>query len=101
LVKLLSNELQVTPQTPPCFIWHGLDDKTVPVENALMFADALKKNGVPFELHIYEHAPHGLGLGDRTSPFKNNHAWTTDLVQWLRTKKLFEPANPVTQPTTK
>jgi acetyl esterase/lipase len=43
LVKLLSNELQVTPQTPPCFIWHTWEDKVVKVENSLIFAEALRR----------------------------------------------------------
>src|SRR5437899_5255698 len=47
LVKLLSNELQVTPQTPPCFVWHTYEDSAGPVENALMFAAALRKHKVP------------------------------------------------------
>src|SRR5258708_4660318 len=63
LVTLLSNELQVTPQTPPCFIWHTYEDKAVKLENSLMFAMALRKAGVPFDLHIYEKGGHGMGLG--------------------------------------
>lgn len=99
MVKLLSNELQVTEQTPPCFVWHGLDDKSVPVENSLQFAAALKEKHVPFDLHIYEHAPHGIGLGDRTPPFAKPHPWTGDLLHWLRTRKVLpEPAAPATQP---
>src|SRR5262245_54953407 len=98
LVKLLSNELQVTAQTPPCFVWHGLDDKTVPVENALMFADALKKNKVPFELHVYQSARHGLGLGDRTPPFEHPLPWTGDLIAWLQAIKVIDPA-PATAPS--
>ncbi len=82
LIKLLSNELQVTPQTPPCFIWAGADDKTVPVENSLRFAEACAKNKVPFEMHIYEHARHGLGLGDKP-PFDHPLPWTGDLLRWL------------------
>jgi acetyl esterase/lipase len=98
LVKLLSNELRVTAQTPPCFVWHGLDDKTVPVENALMFADALKKNNVPFELHVYQSARHGLGLGDRTPRFEHPLPWTGDLIAWLKAIKVIDPA-PATAPS--
>ena len=50
LVELLSNERQVTKQTPPCFLWHTADDKAVPVENSLMFASALQKAGVLFAI---------------------------------------------------
>ncbi len=75
LMDLLSNELQVKPNTPPCFLVHGADDKTVPIENSLMFAQALAKNHVPFELHVYEHARHGFGLEDKY-PFAHPHPWT-------------------------
>ena len=54
LVRLLSNELQVTPRTPPCFVWHTYEDAAVKVENALDFAAALRRNGVPFDLHVYQ-----------------------------------------------
>jgi acetyl esterase/lipase len=77
LVTLLSNELQVTPQTPPCFIWHTDEDKTVKVENSLSFALALRRAGVPFDLHIYEKGGHGMGLG-------KDHPWGNDCLFWLR-----------------
>ena len=83
LVKLLSNELQVTKNTPPCFIWQTFDDKTVPVENSLLFATALRQAGVPFDLHIYEHGRHGLGLDDKP-PFNHPHPWAADCLFWLK-----------------
>jgi len=83
LVRNLSNELQVTKDTPPCFIWHTDEDKAVPVENALLFAEALRKAGVPFDLHIYEKGQHGIGLGSRTFDPAKWHPWTRDLVFWL------------------
>jgi acetyl esterase/lipase len=76
LVALLSNELQVTPATPPTFLWHTVEDAAVPVENALLFAQALRRNRVPFDLHLYEKGRHGIGLA-------NGHAWTKDLAFWL------------------
>jgi acetyl esterase/lipase len=97
-VNLLSNELQVTPQTPPCFIWHGLDDRSVPVENSLRFAEALRKQGVPFELHIYQSARHGIGLGDRTPPFSEALPWTGDLLLWLKLINAINAASPPTRP---
>jgi acetyl esterase/lipase len=87
LVSDLSNELQVTSNTPPCFLWHTFEDKTVPVENALMFADALRRAGVPFELRIYEKGSHGLGLGVREWPPKDPDKllpWSRDCLEWLR-----------------
>jgi acetyl esterase/lipase len=84
LVKLLSNELQVTTNTPPCFIWQTFEDKTVPVENSMMFAAALRKNHVPFDLHIYQKGGHGMGLGDRKPPFAHPHPWAGDCLFWLK-----------------
>jgi acetyl esterase/lipase len=88
LVAELSNELHVTKDTPPCFIWHGVNDRVVPVSNSLNFAAALQKAGVPYDLHIYQNAPHGQGLGDRTPPFKNPLPWTQDLLLFLKTNKM-------------
>ncbi len=57
-----SMELHVDSTTPPAFIWHTFNDPLVPVQNSLMYADALTKVGVPFELHIYPNGTHGLSL---------------------------------------
>jgi acetyl esterase/lipase len=83
LVKLLSNELQVTSNTPPCFIWTTFEDKTVPMENTLMFAGALRQNHVPFDLHVYQKGSHGMGLKDKP-PFAHPHPWANDCLFWLR-----------------
>jgi len=77
LVKLLSNEQQVTPQTPPCFVWHTWEDAAVKVENSLDFAAALRRAGVPFDLHVYQRGQHGIGLA-------NGHPWTRDCTFWLK-----------------
>jgi len=83
LVKSLSNETMVTPQTPPCFVWHTVEDTVVPVENSIMFAEALRKAKVPYELHLYEKGNHGIGLAG--PPDSNNlHPWTHDLAHWLK-----------------
>ena len=52
--------------TPPAFLWHTIPDRTVPVENSIEYALALKKLNIDVELHIYPHGPHGLGTGERT-----------------------------------
>lgn len=83
LVKLLSNELQVTPNTPPCFLWTTFEDNTVPMENTLRFAEALRKNHVPFDLHVYQKGGHGMGLKDKP-PFVNPHPWAGDCLFWLK-----------------
>lgn len=84
LIKLLSNELQVTKDTPPTFIWHTAEDTAVPVENALRFAEALRKAGVPFDLHIYERGKHGMGLGSQPYGGGERHPWTHDCLFWLK-----------------
>lgn len=89
LVKHLSNELQVTRTTPPCFVWHTWEDKAVKVENALEFATALQRNGVAFDLHVYQKGAHGIGLGMKgwepeKTPLTALHPWTQDLAVWLK-----------------
>jgi acetyl esterase/lipase len=83
LITLLSNEKQVTPQTPPTFLFHTADDPVVPVENSLRFADALRAAHVPYELHVFEHGPHGVGLASGDPVLG---AWTTLLQNWLRVR---------------
>jgi acetyl esterase/lipase len=63
LLEKMSLEKQVNADTPKTFIWHTFEDGTVPVENSLLFIDALRKQGIPFECHIYPKGRHGLGLG--------------------------------------
>jgi acetyl esterase/lipase len=86
LVELLSNEKQVTKDTPPCFIWHTWEDKGVKLENSLMFAGALQRLGVPFDLHVYEKGPHGIGLSEGKNGVAPDdvHPWGKDLVFWLK-----------------
>lgn len=80
LVDLLSNETKVSEHTPPAFLWHTSDDKSVPVENSLMFADALKKHGIPFELHVFPNGRHGLGLAEG---YPEIGLWTKLCESWL------------------
>jgi acetyl esterase/lipase len=87
LVALLSNEEQVTKETPPAFLVHTMNDAAVPVENTLMFVSALRKAGVPFELHLYERGPHGFGLGtarDNKPADPILSTWPAHCADWLR-----------------
>jgi acetyl esterase/lipase len=84
LVELLSNEKQVTANTPPVFIFHTYEDSAVKVENALEFASALRRNKVPFALHIYPKGGHGMGLGSAQWDPGNRHPWTNDCALWLK-----------------
>lgn len=83
LIDLLSNEKQVTDQTPPTFLFHTGDDPGVPVENSLKFALALRQKKVPYELHIYEHGPHGVGLAQNDPALRT---WPALLENWLRAR---------------
>jgi acetyl esterase/lipase len=77
-LNLFSSELQVTDQTPPTFLVHASDDKTVPVENSIRFYQALIKNKVNAELHIYQNGGHGFGLHNSTRAdgwFDRTTAW--------------------------
>jgi acetyl esterase/lipase len=85
LVRELSGELNVTPKTPPTFLFSSSTDNIVPPENSLAFYQALRKAGVPAELHIFENAPHGVGL-DLADPSAGE--WSTLLLHWLRERKL-------------
>jgi acetyl esterase/lipase len=83
-VQLLSNEKQVSPGTPPAFVWHTYEDQAVPVRNSLEFASALERHGVPFDLHIYKQGRHGIGLATKPPEFEKSHPWAADLVHWLK-----------------
>jgi acetyl esterase/lipase len=77
----MSLENRVTEDTCPSFLWHTAEDQAVPVENSLLFALALSKNKVPFELHIFPHGVHGLGLA-QNHPEAN--AWPNLCATWLK-----------------
>jgi dipeptidyl aminopeptidase/acylaminoacyl peptidase len=85
LVESFSNELQVTAQTPPTFLFHTNGDTGVPPENSVLFYLALRKAGVPAEMHIYEKGPHGVGLGWSDAALST---WTGRLADWLRGRGL-------------
>lgn len=84
LAREVSSELQVTKDTPPTFLWHTGEDTGVPPENSIMFAEALRKAGVPFDLHIYERGKHGIGLGSQPYGGGDRHPWTRDCLFWLK-----------------
>lgn len=81
LRRNLSLENTVTPRNPPAFIWHTADDGSVPVSNCLLYAQALSAAKVPFALHVYPHARHGIGLG-RDFP-GTAREWTQACATWL------------------
>ena len=85
LVELLSNEEHVTKDTPPAFLFHTSDDPVVPVQNSIHFYLALRRAGVPVEMHIYEHGRHGVGLAQNMPELST---WPTLLANWLKLRGL-------------
>ncbi len=85
LVANLSNESQVTKDTPPTFLFHTNADTGVPAENSVQFYLALRRAGVPAEMHIFEKGPHGVGLAQK-DPILST--WPPLLANWLRTRGL-------------
>ncbi len=91
LVEEMSNEKQVTKDTPPTFIFHTSADTAVLPENAVRFYTACKAAGVPCELHIYEKGRHGVGLGRDprwTGGEPSVATWPDRLTDWLRSRWL-------------
>jgi acetyl esterase/lipase len=82
-LNLFSSELQVNAQTPPTFLVHASDDKSVPVENSIRFYQALIKNKVNAEIHIYQNGGHGFGLHNATT----TDAWFERATTWMRVNK--------------
>ncbi|WP_312077284.1 alpha/beta hydrolase [Chryseobacterium sp.] len=84
LLKYYSNEIQVTGKTPPTFLLHCSDDKTVPVKNSLVFYEALQKEKVESEMHIFPKGGHGFGLAIGKGHLEN---WTDNLYEWILSLK--------------
>jgi acetyl esterase/lipase len=81
LLELLSTDKRVTEQTPPTFLWHTASDTGVPVENSILFAQALSAHKVPFALHIFPYGRHGLGLAADTPQVQT---WPMLCAAWLK-----------------
>ncbi len=75
-IKFLSNELQVDANTPPTLLFHAVDDKTVDIENTILFMQALKHSGVPVEAHLLQKGDHGFFSIPR-------ERWQTPMMEWL------------------
>lgn len=88
--RALSNEFNVTPATPPTFIFSSSTDDVVPPQNSIVFYLALEQAKVPAELHIFQKAPHGVGL-DLADPSVGE--WSTLLLHWLRANKFLPNPN--------
>ena len=80
LIEFFSNEKHVTEDTPPTFLLHAMDDKAVPVENSLIFYQALKENEIPTEMHLFPKGGHGFSLAKEDPQLKN---WPNLMIQWI------------------
>jgi acetyl esterase/lipase len=87
LARSLSSETQATAATPPAFIYHTNADATVPVENAVAYFLALRRAGVPAELHVFRNGPHGTGLAQQDPALAE---WPRLLANWLRASGLMK-----------
>lgn len=97
LIEHLSNDKQVTKDTPPTFLFHTSEDKAVLAENPVRFYLACKAAGVPCELHIYEKGRHGVGLGRDpkwTGGEPSVATWPDRLADWMRSRGLLTAAAP-------
>ncbi|WP_443936738.1 alpha/beta hydrolase [Pedobacter sp. MW01-1-1] len=83
LKKYFSANKNITQKTPPTFLVHAKDDKTVPVENSIMMNEVLKEKGIDTEMYLYEKGGHGFGLINTTSDVD----WFDLLANWLRKEK--------------
>jgi len=90
-IAKVSLEKQVSDKTVPAFLMHTADDECVPVQNALIMAEALTEKKIPYEVHIYPHGPHGLALAnsitDMGCNLHNNPVaakWVDDAVCWMK-----------------
>lgn len=81
LATLMSNDKQVTADTPPAFLVHTAEDKPVPCENSLAMYSALRRAGILAELHVYEGGPHGFGLGRDNAVLST---WPTLCIEWMK-----------------
>ncbi|OUW34459.1 MAG: esterase [Flavobacteriaceae bacterium TMED179] len=84
LIEEFSNNLQVNSNTPPTFLVHSADDKGVPIENSLLFYEALLKNNVSAEMHLYSNGGHGYGLGRGKGSLED---WPQLLLTWIQELK--------------
>lgn len=89
-IEKFSLHTKVSDRTPPTFLWHTAEDKTVPVMNSLLYAEALTAHKVPFALHIYPFGCHGLATvdgetnGELPAPYSLAANWLDELKDWLK-----------------
>jgi dipeptidyl aminopeptidase/acylaminoacyl peptidase len=88
-VQLMSVERQVTSATPPTLLIHTQEDGTVPVENSILFYQALTRAKVPAEMYLFEHGGHGMGM---RAGLGTSSDWPRRAEEWLKARGLLDPA---------
>jgi acetyl esterase/lipase len=86
MVKHFSNELQITPDTPPAFLVHSADDPAVPVMNSIGYFKGLQKNKIPVELHVFQKGGHGYGLAPNGG---TESSWPDLCIKWIKQMGIF------------
>ncbi len=89
LVQDMSLENQVNEDTPKMFLWHTFEDELVPVENSILFMQALRKKGIPFESHIYPKGAHGLALGNELTCSPEGNEIQPEVSTWISLAQQF------------
>jgi acetyl esterase/lipase len=97
-IELMSLEQQVTSATPPTLLIHTQEDQAVPVENSILFYQALTRAKVPAEMYLFEHGSHGMGMRDGLG---TTSLWPRRAEEWLRERGLLTPSPAVTKPQAK
>lgn len=99
LRQAVSLEHHVTSQMPPVFLWHTVTDDTVPVENSLLLAEAMKKNHVNFEMHLYPSGCHGLSLATKETAGGKDYlvepgcqSWILLVQSWIEGRRYLQPS---------
>jgi acetyl esterase/lipase len=85
-IREFSNDMHVSKNTPPAFLVHAIDDKSVKLGNSLAYKEALERKGIPVELHIYEKGGHGFGMNNPAA----TDQWMDRLKRWLKERKVIE-----------
>ncbi|MDB5050160.1 MAG: alpha/beta hydrolase [Fibrobacteres bacterium] len=100
-MHLLSNEKQVDARTPSAFLVHCKDDPDVLLDNTMVYYDSLIKAGVPVQMKLYDHGPHGFGLANGVAGAPNLPTiatWTTICATWMKDRGYLKPSTSIIQP---
>lgn len=93
LLDKVSLENAVNADTPKTFMWHTCEDASVPLENSMFFASALRKNGIPFEYHVFPKGSHGLGLATKETDTKDGKKYQPECACWIDMFKVWVENN--------